>query len=224
MKAKIYLVLVAAVVWGGCMGDPCDDVWKPDFKRGIVCADTPARCAQLQTQPDRTVSFSVALGTTDAAGKPVSASALKHRAACVVDFMGQRGVVGVVASPDNTAITTTSTLRRMAPALEFKVVGGFTANCSGVGACAWCGASPVQACKADAFCETLVGQPVDSASQCLLAPVEVGCLPAGTSCDGAITWAAASAASTCHRFTTTCIPAGWAALAGPCSSSEQACM
>jgi hypothetical protein len=224
MKSRMYRAMVAAaVVWGGCMGDPCDDAWEPDFRRGLVCADTPARCAQLQTQPDRTVGFAVALATTDAAGKPVGASALKHRAACVRDFMGERGVSAVTISPDNTALSAVSTFRRIAPALEFKVVGSFTANCQGPGACAWCGASPVQVCKADAFCEALSGQPVNSAAQCLQAAAEVGCMPAGMSCDGALTWAT-DGNGACHLLPTTCLPTGWVAATTPCLGMPQACM
>ncbi|MDX2022618.1 MAG: hypothetical protein SF187_20440 [Deltaproteobacteria bacterium] len=222
MKRMLATLFMTALC-SGCLGDPCDDAWEPDFKRGLVCADTPARCAQLQTQADRTVGFAVALATTDAAGKPVSASALKHRASCVAEFMGQRGIAGVTVAPDNTAVFATTTFRRVAPALEFTVVRDFTANCNGAGACASCAAIAASACKADAFCQSITASPVEPTLQCLQAPAVVGCQAAGVGCDGSLTWAT-SPAGACHLFPSTCLPAGWVAAAAPCSAAQQACM
>lgn len=196
----------------GCLGDDCDDVWKPDIRRGPICADSANRCAQLANQPDRTLGFVINLAPANADGKPVSADALAHRASCVRDLLFERGVPRVTVAPDNSNVVATGSLRRVGPALELVSVANFVMSCATEAACADCEAKPVAACQTDAFCETLAGAPLDLARQCLLPEVPLSCAKSGQACDTALTWAA-SPSGACHLFSSGCLPPGFAAAA-----------
>lgn len=150
MKTACLLLSTFALV--GCLGDPCDDAWEPDFKRGFVCADSPDRCVQIGERLDRKLQFVAKLATVEANGKPVSASTLKHRARCVADFIAERGAVGLAVAPDNMTVTATTTFRRIVPAMEFNVVASFTSMCGTQGGCDVCATLTANECNADAFC------------------------------------------------------------------------
>lgn len=145
-------LVLGTLALAGCLGDPCDDAWDPDFKRGFVCADSADRCVQIGQRLDRKLQFVAKLATVEANGKPVSASTLKHRAGCVADFIAERGAVGLAVSPDNSTVTATTTFRRIVPAMEFKVVASFTSMCGTQGGCDACAALTAMQCNADAFC------------------------------------------------------------------------
>ena len=219
-KRMLVALAVTNLLFSACIGDECDDALDPDIKRGSVCADTPARCAQLRLNADRELRFVANIGTAGGGGSRF------ERASCVARFMRERGANEVTVSAEGTTVSAVGTLRRVGPGLEFKTVTNYTVACTAAG-CANCAGPAVtaEACQADAFCVPLTASPLDAQRQCLAAATYVGCQASGVACDDALTWAA-SPTGVCHLFNSGCLPAGWAAsvACGSGGAAPAACM
>ena len=171
---------------------------------------TEAQCEQAFENTDTSYLWMLMLDEwyIDAKGNELKRpdEELLQRRACIADLLRERSAQQVDDdwnSPDFLSAVATATQVR--PALELKAVQKCNVHLTDelVEACA---TLDLDACAADAFCWSPIGQRFDEGRQCLEAQVGVGCT-GSQGCGDMPTWAVAPD-GVCWWFPSTCIPQG----------------
>jgi hypothetical protein len=188
------------------------------------CGGDQARCAQVQREPNRPLSFTLTMRkTAPGSTVPLTMAETVAQSRCVAEHLRGRGADRVEAFENLSIIMVTATFDQVRDALAFESVLGYDVDCSDPRLCPACGSRPVATCRDDAFCAPILGQRVDGGRGCVSAAMPVGCAPRGLSCPPTITYAR-DPAGTCWEFGG-CAPEGWARdpACEPKSGSYQRC-